>query len=105
METRTDTSTRKTRAPKKPSARTDGGQEAVERPQVLREAMDELVRLKKAADEASSDLSEAIKAKAKESGFLASVVRRLVVARAGDKFQEKQREVEQLALVFEEVKG
>ena len=105
METRTDNNSTRKRSPRKPSARTDGGQEAVERPQVLREAMPELVSLKKAADEASRDLSEAIKAKAKESGFLASVVRRLVVAKAGDKFGEKQREVEQLALVFEEVKG
>lgn len=103
METRTDTT--KPSKTRKPRARQDGKQEAVERPQILRESMEELVRLKKASDEAAADFSEAIKAKAKEAGFLASVVRRLVVARAGDKFAEKQREVEQLALVFEEVKG
>jgi hypothetical protein len=78
-------------------------QEQVERPQIVDERIDELVRLKTKADEASEDFSNAIKKTAEDSGLLASVVRRFVVARAGENFQEKKRECTQLALLFDEV--
>lgn len=91
---------------RKPQARKGRDkQEKVEQPQVINERMDQLVRLKKASDEASQDLSDAIKKAAEDSGYLASVVRKIVVAKAGDGYAEKKREAEQLALLFDEVKG
>lgn len=71
----------------------------------LKEKLDHLVSLNKTAKDASKDYSDAVKAAAEKSGLLASVVRRYVVAKAGDSFDEKKKEAEQLALVFEEVKG
>lgn len=78
-------------------------QEAVIEVAKLREKLPQLVKLKKASDEASSDLNDAIKAAAEKSGLLASVVRKVVVASAGENFEEKKREAEQLSLAFEEV--
>lgn len=78
-------------------------QEAVIEPKVLKQRMGELVKLKKAADSASEDLNDAIKACAEKSGLLASVVRKAVVASAGEDFEAKHREVEQLQLAFDAV--
>lgn len=78
-------------------------QEAVIEPKVLKQRMPELVKLKKAADLAGVVLSDAIKVAAEKSGFLASVVRKAVVASAGEDFEAKNREVEQLQLAFEAV--
>lgn len=78
-------------------------QEAVIEVAKLRGKLPELVKLKKANDEAAANLNDAIKAAAEKSGLLASVVRKVVVASAGEKFEEKKREAEQLALAFEEV--
>ena len=65
--------------------------------------MDALVKLKVRADEAAEDFAEAVKKTAEQAGLLATVVRRFVVARAGEKFEEKRRECEQLDLLFSEV--
>jgi len=78
-------------------------QEAVLKSTVLKERMSQLVKLKTAADEASQNLNDAIKAAAEKSGFLASVVRKVVVAKAGEDFDGKKREVEQLEIAFEAV--
>lgn len=78
-------------------------QEAVIEAAVLKKKLPELVKLKKAADEASADLNDAIKKAAEQSGLLATVVRKVVVASAGENFEEKKREAEQLSLAFEEV--
>lgn len=78
-------------------------QEAVIEIAKLRQKLPELVKLKKAADEASANLNDGIKAAAEKSGLLASVVRKVVVASAGENFEEKKREAEQLSLAFEEV--
>ena len=78
-------------------------QEAVLKSTVLKERMSQLVKLKTAADEASQNLNDAIKAAAEKSGFLASVVRKVVVAKAGEDFEGKHREVEQLQLAFDAV--
>jgi hypothetical protein len=40
---------------------------------------------------------------AERAGFLSSVVRRIVKAHAGEKFEEEKRKVDQLGIVFEEV--
>ncbi len=81
------------------------GQEKVIDKTKLTEKLDHLVRLHTSAKEAQKDLSDAIKAVAEKSGLLASVVRKIVVAKAGESFEEKKKEAEQLALMFDEVQG
>jgi len=98
MEMRTEGTTKRGKGRVSPDK-----QEQVQRPQVIDERVDELVHLKTAADEAAESFADAIKKAAEDSGLLASVVRRFVVARAGEKFEEKKRECEQLSLLFEEV--
>lgn len=89
---------------KKPKGRTDrSGQEAVIDVSEVRDRIQTLVDLYRLHEDSGKDLNEGIKATAEASGLLASVVRKLVVARAGERFKEKAREVEQLALVFDEV--
>ena len=104
METATDTSATKGKGSKreKPVGRQDSqGQEAAMRPDVLKSRLAELVKLHGAAAEAAADLNDAIKACAEKSGYLASVIRKRVVAEAGENFADKKREVTQLALAFE----
>lgn len=89
---------------KGPKGRTDrSGQEAVIELSAIRDNVQTLVDLYKIHEESGKDLNEGIKATAEKSGLLASAVRKFVVARAGERFAEKAREVGQLALVFEEV--
>lgn len=78
-------------------------QPAVKKAEVIAERIDELVRLHKAAGEAAEDAKSAITKAAEDSGYLASAVRKIVTARAGEKFEEKHREVEQQLELFEEV--
>ena len=75
-------------------------QEAVIETAELKKRMPQLVKLKKAADDAGEDLNDAIKKAAEESGLLATVVRKAVVASAGENFEAKHREVTQLSLAF-----
>lgn len=82
-----------------------GGQEKVIDKTHLVEKIPHLVKLHTAAKEAGKDLSSAIKKVAEKSGLLASVVRKVVVAKAGENFDEKKKEAEQLALMFDEVQG
>jgi hypothetical protein len=77
-------------------------QEVVIEPKHLKDKLGYLVKLKKAADEASRDFNDAVKAVAKKSGFLATVVRKVAVAKAGEGFEEAQRVAEQMELAFEE---
>lgn len=80
-------------------------QEAVIKISELKDRLDDLVNLHLKAKEAQRKENDAIKATAKASGLLASVVKKAVVARASDDgFDDKKREYEQLALVFEEIK-
>jgi len=76
-------------------------QESVIEVAELKKRMAQLVKLKKANDETAQDLNDAIKKAAEESGLLASVVRKAVVASAGEVFEAKHREVEQMVLAFE----
>ncbi len=78
-------------------------QGAVTKPDVIEKRIKELIRLHVAAKEAATDESEAIKAAAEASGYNASNIRSLVVARAGDNFVEKKRNVEQQYELFDEV--
>lgn len=89
---------------KGPKGRTDrSGQEKVIELQKLEDKIETLVDLYKLQAETAADLNEGIKAAAEESGLLATVVRKFIVARAGKLFTEKAREAQQLSLVFEEI--
>ena len=78
-------------------------QEAVTKPNVVGERIEELVRLHTKAKEAATDESEAIKKCAEDSGYNATNIRSLVVARAGESFQEKKKNIEQQMELFDEV--
>ena len=87
----------------KPAGRKDGEQQsAVTRPKVVVEKIDHLVNLQRDAKDAATDLDEAIKAVAEESGYLAGTVRKLVKAKYADKYEERRREIEQQAELFAE---
>jgi hypothetical protein len=79
------------------------GQPAVMQPGVLKEKLNQLVKLKKAADEAATEFNEGVSKTAEKSGMLASVVRKVVTAAAGENFEEEKRKAEQMSLAFEEV--
>lgn len=99
MEAGTDTGTTKKTRGRKDADK----QEAVTKPQVVEERIDQLVRLHIQAKDAGEAESDAIKKAAEDSGYNAASIRSLVVARAGDKFLEKKRNVEQQYELFEEV--
>jgi uncharacterized protein (UPF0335 family) len=79
------------------------GQEAVTRPDVVRDAMSELEGLLKASQEADAKLNDAIKKVAQSSGYMASAIKKLVKARVGDSFSDKKRDAEQQLELFSEV--
>ena len=76
---------------------------AVQKPKVIADRLDELVKLHREAKEASEAAAEAITKAAEDSGYLASSVKKLVVAKSGEKYEEKKREVAQQHELFEEV--
>ena len=78
-------------------------QEAVLQPSVVAEKIDHLEKLYVKSQEAAKDLSDAIKATAEKSGFLASNIKKLVAARVGDRFSDKKRDAEQQLELFNEV--
>lgn len=87
-----------------PRGRKDSdGQEAVITLENLSVKVYELVQLHNAASEAANDFGEAVKAVAEKAGLNAATVRKYIAARAGDKYDETEAKVLQLALVFEEV--
>lgn len=86
-----------------PRARKDQttGQEAAISLRPIKDSIEELVTLYKQQDESAARCSDAIKAAAEKAGLMANVVRKFVKARAGEKFEEAKRTVEQLSLVFD----
>ena len=87
--------------------RAAGRKDASKQPAVMdvTKFKDDLPKLKKlivAAEEANEDMNNAITKVAEKSGILASVVRKVAKAWAGDDLEEKRREAEQLHLAFEE---
>jgi hypothetical protein len=78
-------------------------QEGVTQPQVIAKKIDELVKLYKEAHASGEVFSDAVKAAAEASGYNAKAVRSLVVARAGESFLDKKRDVDQQYELFEEV--
>ncbi len=83
--------------------RKDQGTEAVIKLGVVKERIDNLVKLYNAAATAKDDFSSAVKAVAEKAGLLSTVVNKFVAARAGENFEESKAKAQQLALVFEEV--
>lgn len=77
-------------------------QPAVKKPQIIAKRLDELVDLQNKAAAAGERAKDAITKAAEDSGFLASAVRKLVTAKAADKFEVKHREVEQQKELFDE---
>ena len=87
---------------RKAIGRTDReGQESVIKISVVKDGVDNAVALYRKAAECDAQLNDAIKAMAEKSGLLAATVRKYVVAKASEDFQEHKRKVTQLALVFE----
>ena len=80
------------------------GQEKVIEVAKLIEKLPHLQGLYNTAKEANKDFSDAVKAVAEKSGLLASVVRKIVVAKAGENYDDKKKEAEQLEMVFGELK-
>lgn len=78
-------------------------QPAVKKPEIISERIDELVDLHNKAGAAAERAKEAITKAAEDSGYLAAAVRKIVTAKAGEKFEEKHRETEQQLELFEEV--
>lgn len=67
-------------------------------------AVDHLVALCSGMKEAQTYFNDAVKAVAETSGLDAPTVRSYIVAKCGDKFDEKKEKCAQLMLVFDEVK-
>lgn len=86
---------------RKPKMRKEGGQEAVQGMKALDDKMAHMIERYTHAKEAATDFSDTVKAVAEQSGFLTKVVRQLVIAKAGEKFEDRKREVGQLSLLFD----
>lgn len=100
METQTETGTTKRRRTR---GRIDkDSQEAVITLDPIKEKIDYLVKLYKAQEDASKDFGDAVKAISEKCGLNAGPVRKYVIARAGDDFEKAQKQVVQLALLFED---
>lgn len=80
-------------------------QEAVIKMGTLKESVEELIKLYRYSKVASDTFSEAVKNIAEKAGLQASVVRKFIAARAGEKFEDKKRDAEQLSLCFDEIGG
>lgn len=83
----------------------NSGQEAVFNPEVVQTRADDLVKLYQAQQTAATDFSESIKAVSEKAGINAASLRKFIVAKAGDNFEDTKAKVLQLALVFEEVEA
>lgn len=81
------------------------GQAAVFKPEALAVKVDHLIGLHKAKSSAATDFSEAIKAVAEACGQNAKAVRSYITARAGENFEERKRDAEQLSLIFDSIPG
>ena len=78
-------------------------QELVTKPDVIKKGIDNLVTLHHHAAAASEQLNDAVKALAEKSGYNASAVRKFMLARAGEKYEEMKKLAEQQLELFSEV--
>lgn len=77
------------------------GQEAIMKLDPVKKNLDTLVDLHKLVKSYQEDLNNGIKETAEAAGVNASVVKKYIVAKAGENFADKVREIEQLAFIFE----
>ena len=77
--------------------------ETVIKKDVIEERIDTLCELQKKAALAAEDFNAAVKKAAEDSGLNAGAVKKFVLARVGDSFEDKKRDCQQLCLLFEEV--
>jgi hypothetical protein len=102
MQTQSDTPTpRKTRSTR--GRKDENRQEKIISLGPVKERIDALVKLYKEAASSAEALSEDIKAVAEKAGINASALRKFVTARAGEKFEERKRDCEQLEMLFSEI--
>ncbi len=76
-------------------------QEAIIKLEAVSDRINHLIKLHTSATEAATDFNDAIKAVAEKAGLNASAVRKYVIARAGESFEDKKKEVVQLGLLFD----
>lgn len=81
------------------------GQEQTFNPEAVQTRAEDLVKLYKAQQDAATDFGDAIKAVAEKAGVNAASLRKFIIAKAGDNFEDVKAKVLQLALVFEEVEA
>lgn len=99
-----DTSVETDKAIGKARGRKDADkQEQVIKTKFVVDRIADLCDLYSKAQATNDKLNDAIKAVAEQSGLLAATVRKFVVARAGENFEEAERKVVQLALIFDEI--
>lgn len=101
METASDVIARASAGPR--GRKDNEGQAAVIETKILKDALDDGVALKLKADSANEKYGDWVKAIAEKCGLLASVVRKVVNAKADDTWEESARKAEQLNLAFDEV--
>lgn len=70
---------------------------------VVKANLPRLVALRLAAEIAADDYNNGCKTVAGRAGIKESALKKFVTARAGEKFEEKKAECEQLYLLFEEL--
>lgn len=91
--------------PRGRKSKTSDHQEAVIELSVLNPlAIETLVAGLKSAQESTAIFNDGIKAFAEKAGIQASVLRKFIVARAGESFDNAKRDALQLSLLFEEIK-
>jgi len=83
----------------------ESGTPAVIKLESLETKTDHLIKLCTKADEAATDYKEAVNKVAESAGLNAATVNKYIKARVGDKFDETNQKIQQLALVFEECGG
>lgn len=89
---------------RRPRGRKDrDGQEAIVVLDALKDNIGHLVELLHLSEGAAKDYSDGIKANAEKAGIQASVLSKFVKAKAGEKFEEKERDCRQLVMLFDEV--
>lgn len=80
-------------------------QEAVIKMESLVTNVDHLTVLYREMETAKVDFAEGVKAVAEAAGLHAKNVRSYIIARAGDRFDDKKAQICQLSLIFEEAEA
>lgn len=90
-----------TGAARRTRGRKDQGIEAVPNSKPVMDAINDLVHLHRKKEDASDTYNSAVKKVAERAGLLSAVVNKFVTAKAGDKFEDEKKKVEQLSLIFD----